>query len=238
MGHRFFELDEVADYLHLTPEDVREMERLDEIPHEHAGRRLVFRRSAIEAWASRRLLALTPKRLREFHARSSVRAHDLARDHAVLPELLRPGHVEPELPAKTRASVLRAMVELAGRTGLLLHPGDLLRELDVREQLASTALAGGVAMLHPGQHDPYLFEDSFVALGRTLQRIPFGAPDGRTTDLFFLVACQDDRIHLHVLARLCMICHHTDALERLRQAEGAAAMCDVLHAAEREVTGG
>ncbi len=238
MGHRVFQLDEVADYLHLTPGDVRALERLDDIPHEHAGGRLVFRRSAIESWASRRLLALPPGRLSEFHRKSSARAHDLAGERALLPGLIKVTHIEPQLHAKTRASVLRALVDLAARTGQLLHPADLLRQLAAREQLASTALAGGVAVLHPEQHDPYLLEDSFVVLGRTVQRIPFGAPDGRTTDLFFLLASQDDRLHLHALARLCMVCHRTDALERLREAADAPSMHEVLLSAEREVLAG
>ena len=56
----------------------------------------------------------------------------------------------------------------------------------------------------------------FIVLARTAQPLPFGSPDGTVTDIFFLMCCQDDRIHLHVLARVCMMCRHTHLLRDLR----------------------
>jgi PTS system nitrogen regulatory IIA component len=80
-----------------------------------------------------------------------------------------------------------------------------------------------------------MFEDSFVALGRSIGFIPFGAPDGRTSNLFFLVCSQDEKIHLHMLARLSMLCHHTSVLLDLAEAESADGMYEALVAAEQEV---
>jgi mannitol/fructose-specific phosphotransferase system IIA component (Ntr-type) len=82
-----------------------------------------------------------------------------------------------------------------------------------------------------------MFETSFITLGRTVQEIPFGSPDRQGTDLFFLICCQDDRIHLHTLARICLLAHRSDVLPRLRQAVDAQSMFDCLVAAEREVLG-
>ena len=80
-----------------------------------------------------------------------------------------------------------------------------------------------------------MFEAPFLALGRTIQQIPFGAPDGRSTDLFFLLGCPDARMHLHTLARLCLMAQKTTLLADLRQAEDAAAMCECILAAEQAV---
>ena len=116
--------------------------------------------------------------------------------------------------------MIREMVALAEGTGLLYDPGDLLAGLGEREELCSTGIPGGAALLHPRQHDPYMFEDSFVCIGRTDRAIPFGSPDGRRTDLFFLICCQDDRIHLHALARICLLCQEGNLLPALRAAAG------------------
>ena len=83
-----------------------------------------------------------------------------------------------------------------------------------------------------------MFEDSFIAFGRSVRPVPFGSPDGGTTDLFFLLCCQNDKLHLHVLARLCMICHHTSALYDVRLAKTAEEIIEVLEKAEREVVQG
>ncbi|MBU1909348.1 MAG: PTS sugar transporter subunit IIA, partial [Verrucomicrobia bacterium] len=81
-------------------------------------------------------------------------------------------------------------------------------------------------------------EDSFVLLGRTIQSIPFGAPDGSTSDLFFLVCCQDESLHLHVLARLCMMGRDTDLIMALREADGARSMYEILVRSEAEIVRG
>jgi mannitol/fructose-specific phosphotransferase system IIA component (Ntr-type) len=109
-----------------------------------------------------------------------------------------------------------------------------LASLEAREALCSTGMPGGFALLHPRVPDPYLFESSFILLGRSIQEIHFGAPDGKPTQLFFLVCCQDDRLHLHTLARICLMAKKTAILEQLRQSPDAASMHAALLAAEEE----
>ena len=104
-----------------------------------------------------------------------------------MPEIIRPEFIEPALTAKTKASVLRQMVALAEKTGRVCDPRALLEGLEAREELCSTGIPGGLALLHTRNPEPYLFETAFLALGRTIQQIPFGAPDGQPTNLFFLI---------------------------------------------------
>src|ERR1019366_9361075 len=126
---------------------------------------------------------------------------------------------------------------VADRTGLVCDRAELVASLQAREKLCPTAVPGGVAFLHPRQQQPYLFQSSFLVLGRTIQPIHFGSPDGQPTDLFFLVCCQDDKLHLHTLARLCLMAQKTDLLAQLRAAPDAAALLECLLAAEQTVVG-
>ena len=235
MPHKTFNLDEVAHYLHLKVDEVQKYVREQVIPHEERGGRLSFKRSEIDSWASRRILGASEKRLTTYHRQSSEGMLDLSREHAIMPDLLRAEFIAPALASRTKASVIRDMATLADRTELISDVADLVRSLEERERLCTTALPGGVALLHPLTHDAYRFSESFLVLGRAVQPLPFGSPDGSTTDLFFLVCCQNDRLHLHVLARICMMCHHTDLLLALREAEGASGLFAALVAAEQEV---
>ncbi len=79
-----------------------------------------------------------------------------------------------------------------------------------------------------------MFADSFIGLGRTLHPVPFGAPDGQKTDLFFLICCQNDRLHLHVLARLCVMGTQTDLLSKLRSAPSTVEMAEGMRLSEKE----
>ncbi len=235
MPYRTFDPDEVAKYLHLSRADIQRLVKNEAIPFEKHGDRLVFRKVEVDAWASRRILGLEERRLAEYHQKTSRDTHQIVPEDAMMPELVRPEFIHPALPAKTKASVLREMVALAQKTGRVADPQGLLASLESRETLCSTGLPGGLALLHPRHTDPYLFEAPFIALGRTVQEIPFGAPDGRATDLFFLLGCTDDRFHLHMLARLCYMAQRTELIPELRTAAQAEAMCQTIIESEQAV---
>ena len=235
MPYRTFGVDEVARYLHLSRADVERLVKDRDIPFERHGDRLVFRKVEIDAWASQRILGLEGRGLAEYHQKSSRGAQQIVPQGAIMPEMVQPEFVEPALAAKTKASVLRQMAALAEKTGRMFDSPALLQGLEAREELCSTGIPGGLALLHARNPESYLFETSFLVLGRTIQEIPFGAPDGQPTDLFFLIGCPDDRMHLHTLARLCLMAQKTDLLADLRQATDADAMYDCIIAAEQAV---
>jgi len=235
MTFRLLDLDGVASYLHLTPADIEQRVKNREIPFEKRGDRVVFRKSEIDAWASQRILGLPGRRLADYHQKSTRHARKMLTPETILPEMLRSGAVASAMTSKTRASVLRDLVALAEKTGNLADSKTLLASLEAREELCSTAVPGGFALPHPRSHEPYLFETSFIVVGRPVQEIHFGAPDGQPTHLFFLLCCQDDRLHLHTLARLCLIALKTKVLDQLRDAPDAGTMRNAIIAAEQEI---
>lgn len=236
MPYRTLSIQDAAEYLHITAANVESLVHDREIPFERQGARVIFRKKELDEWASQRILGMPLRRLESYHRSSTSRVAAVSAEPPVMVgTLLPPDFIEPAFLAKTRSAVIRDLAALAARTQLVNDPDDLLRSLQEREDLCSTALAGGFALLHPRYHAPYMFERSFLLLARTPHPIPFGALDGRETDLFFLVCCEDDRIHLHVLARLCMMCQHTALLADLRGCETAAAMHEAVRFAEAAV---
>ena len=235
MPYRTFGLDEVATYLHLGRGDVERLVKNQDIPYEKHGSRVLFRKVDIDSWASKRILGMEGKRLAEYHHQSSQSIQKFLSHDALLPERLRPDFINPALPAKTKASVLREMAALACKTGRVSDPESLLAGLQAREELCSTGIPGGLALIHPRNPEPFIFESPLIVLGRTIQQIPFGAPDGRSTDLFFLIGCPEPRMHLHILARLCFMASKTEILAELRQASSAEVMYEAMLASELEV---
>jgi excisionase family DNA binding protein len=231
MPHRYFELEEAASYLHIRPEDLERLLKNGEVPHEKRGAKVLFRRVELDSWASQRILGLPESRLKEYHRRASGDTETglILFDQMVI------SHIDPALPAKTKASVLREMVKLANRTGRVTNPDELLAGLVAREDLCSTGLPGGMALLHTRSHDPYLFSEPLVVLGRTVQNIPFGAPDGQGTRLFFVLGCVEDRMHLRTMARLCVMAQRPGFLLDLINASDAESMLKILLDTEAEV---
>lgn len=235
MPYHTFTINELCAYLHLEHSDIQWLVRNHGIPFELRGGRLVFNKGDIDAWASQRILGLDKPNLRNYHRTTTAKIYNLELGHAIVSELLKQDTIEPAMPARTKPSVLRHMVNLAEKTGLVGNPADLLQSLEERENLCSTALADGIALLHPRQHEPFMFEDSFIVLGKAAHPLPFGALDGKMSDIFFLICCQDDRIHLHVLARICMMCKETRLLSDIRTADDPATIAQAVRRSEAEV---
>jgi len=235
MPHEILTLEAAAGYLHLTVPDIARRVKDGDIPYEKRGRRIVFSKDELDVWASQRLLRLPSQRLVEYHRKSTIGTRQIVPHQTLLQDMLQPEFIEPALPAKTKSSVLRELVALAGKTGRVNDPASLVSSLEAREALCSTGMPGGFALPHPRVPDPYLCDGSIIVLGRTVQEIHFGAPDGRPTTLFFLICCQDDRLHLHTLARICLMAQKTDILEQLRHAPDPASIHASLVAAEEEV---
>jgi mannitol/fructose-specific phosphotransferase system IIA component (Ntr-type) len=235
MSFKLLDLDGVADYLHLTREEVEQRVKDKVIPCSKRGGRIVFNQEEIDGWASQRILGMAEPKLDSYHEKSTRKTKNFLLHEAILPELLAAGTIAPAMKSKTRASVLRDLVALAGTTGKLTDPQALLASLEAREALCSTAMPGGFALPHPRSPDPWLFDTAFIVVGRPIQEIFFGAPDGAPTHLFFLLCCKDDRLHLHTLARLSLIAQETTILEQLRAAPDADTMRVALLAAEAEV---
>ena len=230
MPFRTLTLPQAAQRLHLDMPVLAQLVKRGEAPCTFRGAEPVFSRRELDAWASQRLLGMTSHNVDLHHRASSRSQTRLSPDEPLVPRLFCTDWIEPRLLSKTKPSVLRDMVALAATTNLLYDDAALLRGLEEREGLCSTAIGDGVAFLHMRYHDANLCGDSFVVLGRTARPIFAGAADGQTTDIFFLLCCLDDALHLHVLARLCAMAHGTPLLTELRQSETRE---DMLAALER-----
>lgn len=237
MPFRTLNTDELSQHLGLTPAEIDQLVKDGGIPFERRGGRVVFRKASIDEWASQRILKLSGKRLEDYHQQSSRHPRRLPQHEPLLPELIGPDGIDSAMAAKTKSSIVRDMAALANRTGLVADLPELVGSLVAREELCPTAMPGSVAFLHPRQVQPDLFHASFLVMGRTVQPIHFGSPDGLPTHLFFLLCCQDDRLHLHTLARLCMMMQKTDLQAELFAGADAAALHERLLAAEQAVIG-
>ena len=234
MSREVLNLKQAAEHVHLEPNELRHFAQRGEIAATKRGDDWFFEHRALDEWAQRNLLAANDRELKEQH-RVMMDEHRRARqENWGVAELFSSATTDLAVSAKTKAGVLRDMTDLADRGGKVYDPDGLFKELLAREEAASTAIGEGVALLHPRFHDPYLFEESFIAYGRTLRPVFFGAADGATTRHFFLICSTDHEAHLHILARLAVLAHGTNLIERLDAAEDAEAALAAIRDCEAE----
>jgi PTS system nitrogen regulatory IIA component len=226
MGNETMDLAQLASLLRRDQRELSKLASRGQLPGRKVGGDWRFARSEIRQWLETEMPGFDEAQLKLLEEAPTDIGEPL------LTNLLAPACVEVPLPARTSASVIREMVRLAEQTWQVFDPEAILEAVKSREEMASTAQEGGVALLHPHRPLPNALGESVVAFGRTAGGIPFGGPRSQMTDLFFLDCCRDDRTHLRVLARLSRLILRPGFLDELRAAETGADALRVIREAE------
>ncbi|MFW6155638.1 MAG: PTS sugar transporter subunit IIA [Planctomycetota bacterium] len=225
------DMQQVASYLHLDAREVRKLASRGRMPCRKRKDGFVFRKIEIDHWIETQLHELPSRRLAQIEV-GVRRHHGMDEDDLLVHQMIPEGGIAVPLRSRTRASVLRDLVAMADACGVVYAADELHRAIVDREQVHSTALTRDVALPHPREHTPYDIAASFIVAGRSPCGLPFGAPDGSLTRLFFLICCKDDRTHLHVLTRLSRMLRRQDTITALLEAADDQEFRDELKASE------
>lgn len=237
MAEEDFDVESLAAYLHVEAAQVQRLVERGKLPARKVSGSWRFSQAEVHHWLENRI--------------GLSNDDELLQMEGVLERL--PGRTEPAPPisiakmlpiegiaiplhARTRGSVITSMAELAANTGWLWDAGKMAEAVRTREDMLPTALEDGVALLHPRRPLAGILAQPFVAFGRTARGIPFGAPRGKLTDLFFLVCSTADRGHLRVLARLSRLIGDPTLLDDLRHAADAAAAHEAIAKREAQLS--
>ena len=220
-------LHELAVYLHLDESTVFKLVSGGKIPGLQIDRQWRFKRAAIDTWVNDQLVG-DDENFADVPDGMKLPLEDLLPDSAIVPNL------------RSR-DPLTVIEELAGRAYTLgwLHDKPwFIGAVVERESLASTAMEGGVAFLHTRARDKGKIARPFVVVGRSWEGIPFGAPDGNPTYLFFLLGLKYDKLHLPILGRLARALRNPATIARLRSLSSTDQMRALLLKEDANVRSG
>ncbi|MDO5566801.1 MAG: PTS sugar transporter subunit IIA [Planctomycetia bacterium] len=173
------------------------------------------------------------KELRDLIARTAEHARQ--EQAFFLKDLLSYDLAQVPLIARSSEAVIRDMTQNAANSGRLWDLDRMRDAIREREQLCSTAMPNGVAILHSRYRMPGNISESFVALAVLPAPIAFGGGFNRLTDIFFFVCCSDDSIHLRALAKLARIMGRPGFLDALRETTSGAEAVDLIARTESEL---
>lgn len=226
MESEMMDLEQVASYLQRDAREVSKLASRGHLPGKKISGVWRFARAEINYWIETQLHGYTEEQLTALEATA---------EEPLVSTLLSEATMAVPLPASTRASVLKELINLAEQTWQVYDPEAILTAIRDREELGSTALECGIAIPHPHRPLPAALGESILAFGRTASAIPFGGNHGGMTDIFFLVCCRDHKTHLGVLARLSRMMLRPEFVEELRAAGSVAETYRAIQAAEREL---
>jgi PTS system nitrogen regulatory IIA component len=237
MPHSNFDIQGLARYLHLAPQQVVKLADRGKLPGRKVAGQWRFAKADIHHWLENHIGLSDEDELVEVEGVLQRSAAGEAPEAEIfIGQMLPPEAIAIPLAARTRNSAIDSMVELAARTGWLWDAKAMADAVRLREEMHSTALENGVALLHPRRPMAKILSQPFLALGVTTTGIPFGI-DVPMTDVFFLICSMEDRVHLQVLARLSRILTCDGFLNALHQAEDAQGARQLVIETEERLKG-
>lgn len=231
MPHETMDLDQLAHYLQRDARELHKLASRGHLPARKVGGEWRFAKAEVNHWLETQLPEYDEQQLTAVESATV----GTSGQEPLIASLLSEATMAVPLAASTRGSVFRELVRLAEQSWQVYDPEALLHAIQQREEMASTALPNGVAIPHPRRPMPNALGEPIMAFGRTASGVPFGSDHGNLTDIYFLVACRDDRTHLHVLARLSRLLLRPGILDELRAASTTLETWRLIETAEREL---
>ena len=228
MSNEDYDVQSLATFLHLTPDQVRKMADRGKLPGRRIGNQWRFSQAEIHEWFEQRIGISDEQQLDQVEKMLNNNPRDQAEESFAVRELLSIDNIFVPFLAKTKKSVIQRICDQTAATGKLWDANKMAEALLSREELHPTALENGVALLHPRRPMSSIIGDPFLALGITSSGIPFGGPRGVLTDIFFLIGSTSEPVHLKVLARLSRLIQQTDFLIELRDCGGPGEAYDLI----------
>lgn len=228
-------IQEAAEYLHISADELLFLARKGEIPSIREAQKFSFRKSELNDWASRTLFA--QNKLKS-HKGQDLQNQIWSRQHGYeksLCDFIYPGSVVFNLQAGTKPSLIKELVNVATETGLVRLPDKLHDLIKEREDVESTAMTDGIALPHPRVHFPELFFETFIVIAKLFRPVHFGSQDGKATDLIFFPCAETQADHVFLLSRIASLVKKTHLVRDLRAADSEDAMKEVISAQESKL---
>jgi PTS system nitrogen regulatory IIA component len=218
-------LKQIAQHLQVSERTIFRLLERGELPGFKVGGHWRFRRGVVDYWLDMRMGRMGTGELLDL---------DKDRGHQPLPlsDALAPENALLIVPKGSRREVIESFIGSV-RLPEAVERREVVRRVWAREELASTALSDGVALLHTSRWEARtLQEGNLCAIGRLTAPVDFGALDGLPTGLLFLLLAPNAQQHLLLLTRATRLCRHPGFLPLLRAAATPAAVIRLVRQTE------
>jgi len=143
-------------------------------------------------------------------------------------EYMRIDNIVLDFHAENKYDAIRQLSEKAKDLKLVRDARWLYEVVVAREELISTAIGNGVALLHPRHLHPSKIKVPSILFGRTDDGVDFDAPDNKPVNLFFMLLLHNDKQHLFSLSYISKLIMNPELLEQLNQITEAESLHDCL----------
>ena len=147
-------------------------------------------------------------------------------------DLLKPEAIRLHQTLADKSEAIERLIDLHASVGNVRDNEVFRAEILKREELGSTAVGDGIAI-------PHAKSETVAAPGLAAMTVPsgvdYGAPDGKPSDILFMIAAPlDGDLHLEVLSRLMTLLMDEGLRAKLKAAKTPEEFLDAMDDMERE----
>ena len=146
-------------------------------------------------------------------------------------DLLKPEAITLGLDISSKDDAINALIGLHAAAGNLKDKDAYKAAILAREEQGSTAIGDGIAVPHAKTS---AVKAPALAAITVKNGVDYGAPDGKPSDLLFMIAATEDGdVHLEILSRLMVMLMDPDFTAKLRAAKSVDEFLQTIDAQER-----
>jgi PTS system nitrogen regulatory IIA component len=216
---------EIARLTNASEKKVREWIRKEGLPAYEFNETYRCNRTELLEWATAHKIPVSP----EIFRRNEQPEEPLPS----LAEALEAGGIRQGVAGKDKTSVLKSVVKLLPLPESV-DRDFLLSALLTREALGSTGIGRGIAIPHVRNPIVLNVKKPTVTLCFLEQPIDFGAPDGVSVRILFVLISDTVRTHLHLLSKLAFVLSQEFVRQTLTQEIPASEIIKAFKKAEAE----
>ncbi len=215
MVKKLLTIRETAKFLKLSEKIVLEMIEDNLFEIEKKGKDLRIHRASIEEWLSN----LSESEEEQLALKKTICRFE---------EYFNAELIFLDLAPDNKYEAIRMMSEKAKANKIVKDARWLYEVVVAREELVSTAVGNGVALLHPRHLHPSKIKTPSILLGRSVEGVEFDAQDGKPVNLFFMLLLHNDKQHLFSLSYLSKMMMNAKNLETINNASTVEEIHKVL----------
>lgn len=147
-------------------------------------------------------------------------------------DLLKPEAIKLNQSLSDKSEAIEKLIELHASVGNISDRDSFRKEILKREELSSTAVGNGIAI-------PHAKSEAVASPGLAAITAPngvdYGAPDGKPSDILFMIAAPlDGDLHLEVLSRLMTLLMDENLRDALKKSNTPEEFLSAIDKAESE----
>ena len=143
-------------------------------------------------------------------------------------EYMRPENIFLDFEAENKFDAIRILSVKAKELKLVRDARWLYEVVVAREELISTAIGHGVALLHPRHLHPSKIKTPSILFGRSSVPVDFDAPDNKPVNIFFMLLLHNDKQHLFSLSYISKLIMNSGVLDSFATATSTKEIHELL----------